>query len=94
MVRKFGLAAIAGQSPKLDLKGLPETADMLADARFLVGVVAVPAGSAMFRWQELDAARHASRVNCLEQWITSGRSHLEPLVPGCGFECLLPMPII
>ncbi len=44
----------------------------------------------MFRWQELDAARHASRVNCLEQWITTGRVHLEPLVPGCGFECLLP----
>ena len=90
MVRKFGLAAIAGQSPKLDLKGLPETADMLADARFLVGVVAVPSGSAIFRWQEIDAARHASRVNCLEQWISNGRVHLEPMVPGCGFECLLP----
>lgn len=90
MVRKFAQAAVAGQTPKLDLKSLPETADMLADARFIVGVVAVPAGSAIFRWQAIDSSNHANRVGCLEQWIAHGRAHLEPLLPGCGFECLLP----
>ena len=53
-------------------------------------LAAAPAGAPMFRWQELESREHASRVQCLEQWITQGRPHLEPLLPGCGFECLLP----
>jgi hypothetical protein len=63
---------------------------MLADARFLLGVAAVPRGQAMFRWQQIDSGDHANRVQCLEQWIAQGRPNIEPLLPGCGFECLLP----
>ncbi len=88
--RKLGQAAIGGQAPRLDLKALPETAEMLADTRYLLGVVAAPRGQALFRWQELDAGDHASRVQCLENWIAQARPNLEPLLPGCGFECLLP----
>ncbi|HRO60339.1 MAG TPA: DUF2863 family protein [Burkholderiaceae bacterium] len=90
LTRKLGQSAISGQAAKLDLKTLPETAEMLADSRFLLGVVAVPAGTALFRWQESEPGDHASRVQCLEQWIAQARPNLEPLVPGCGFECLLP----
>jgi len=90
LARKLGTAAVTGQTPRLDLRHLPETADMLADARFLLGVVVVPPGAAMFRWQESEGSERASRVQCLEQWIAQGRPNLEPLLPGCGFECLLP----
>ncbi|NLD68661.1 MAG: DUF2863 family protein [Limnobacter sp.] len=90
LTRKLGQSAITGQAVRLDLKTLPETAEMLADSRFLLGVVAVPSGSALFRWQESEPGDHASRVQCLEQWIAQARPNLEPLVPGCGFECLLP----
>ncbi|MEI8304947.1 MAG: DUF2863 family protein [Burkholderiales bacterium] len=90
LTRRLGTSAITGQSARLDLKSLPDTADMLADTRFLVGVVAAPAGMPLFRWQETDAAGHPGRVHCLEQWIAQGRPSLEPLLPGCGFECLLP----
>ncbi|MCL4185337.1 MAG: DUF2863 family protein [Burkholderiaceae bacterium] len=90
VAKRLGQAAVAGQAPRLDLKSLPETADMLADTRFLLGVVAVPAGKPVFRWQESDAGDHASRVACLEQWIAQARPNIEPLLPGCGFECLLP----
>lgn len=89
LVRRLGASAIGGQAPKLELKSLPESADMLADTRFLLGVVAVPRGTALFRWQE-DQSDHASRVQCLEQWIAQVRPNLEPVLPGCGFECLLP----
>ena len=89
-LRKLGGLALSGQAPKRDARSLPETAEMLADTRFLMGVVAVPRGQAMFRWQELDAGDHASRVQCLEQWIAQARPNLEPLLAGCGFECLLP----
>ncbi|MFP5461979.1 MAG: DUF2863 family protein [Gammaproteobacteria bacterium] len=88
--RKLGALALSGQPPRRDAKSLPETAEMLADTRFLMGVVAVPRGQAMFRWQELDAGDHSSRVQCLEQWIAQARPNLEPVLAGCGFECLLP----
>lgn len=88
--RRLGAQAVSGQAPKREGKSLPETAEMLADARYLLGVVAVPRGQALFRWQELDAGDHASRVQCLEQWIAQARPNLEPLLAGCGFECLLP----
>jgi len=88
--RRLGALAVSGQAPKRDAKSLPETAEMLADTRYLLGVVAVPRGQALFRWQELDAGDHASRVQCLEQWIAQARPNLEALLAGCGFECLLP----
>lgn len=90
LTRRLAQAAVSGQGPKLDLKALPETADMLADTRFLLGVVAAPAGKPLFRWQESESGEHASRVACLEQWIAQARPNIEPLLQGCGFECLLP----
>ncbi len=88
--RRLAASIASGANPRLDLKSLPETADMLADTRFILGVAAAPAGQPLFRWQELDATDHASRVQCLEQWVAQARPSLEPLLPGCGFECLLP----
>jgi hypothetical protein len=63
---------------------------MLADSRFLLAVVAAPAGEPLFRWQETDSHDHIGRVQCLEDWVAQARPNLEPLLPGCGFECLLP----
>ena len=89
--RKLGLAALDPAIPvRVDLRSLPETADMLADGRFLLAAVAVPKGQPIFRWQLVDAQDHASRVQCLEHWIAQARPSLESLVAGCGFECLLP----
>jgi hypothetical protein len=62
LVRRLGAAAVEGQPVKLDLKALPDSADMLADTRYLIGVVAVPTGQPMFRWQEVEAKDHASRA--------------------------------
>jgi Protein of unknown function (DUF2863) len=90
LTRRVGSTALQGVAPKSESKQPPETADMLADNRFLLGVVAVPIGKAMFRWQSLDTPRYASRVQCLEEWVTHARPLFEPLMVGCGFECLLP----
>ncbi len=90
LARRTGQAAVHDQGARVDLKSLPESADMLADARFLLGVVAAPHGEPLFRWQESGAADHAGRIPCLEAWIAQARPTIEPLLPGCGFECLLP----
>ncbi len=89
--RKLGQAALNPATPvRVDLRTLPESADMLADGRFLLAAVAVPRGQPVFRWQLVDVQDHASRVQCLEHWIAQARPTLETLVAGCGFECLLP----
>jgi Protein of unknown function (DUF2863) len=90
VTRKVGSAALQSTSAKLGFKTPPETAEMLADNRFLIAAVAVPVGSPIFRWQALDRPSYASRVQCLEDWVAKARPLLEPLLVGCGFECLLP----
>jgi uncharacterized protein YuzB (UPF0349 family) len=90
LTRKLGMAALEGATPKLDLTHLPETANLLADSRFLLAAVAAPRGAPMFRWQETGGSGHASRTHCLEQWIAQGRPNLAPILAGCVFECLLP----
>jgi hypothetical protein len=92
LARRLGHAAVSPPAApaRIDTKSMPETAEMLADGRFLLGAIAAPEGAPLFRWQLADAAEHASRVQCLEQWIAQARPSIEPLLPGCGFECLLP----
>jgi Protein of unknown function (DUF2863) len=96
-VRKNGPLSLSQSIVKIDTKDLPETAEMLADARFILGVLAVPSGQEVFRWQEFEpkpgrtpARERQTRVQSLEAWIANGRSVLETSLPGCGFECLLP----
>jgi hypothetical protein len=90
LTRRAAGSLVNGATPRLDLKSMPETAEMLADSRFLLAVVAAPAGEPLFRWQETDSHDHIGRVQCLEDWVAQARPNLEPLLPGCGFECLLP----
>ncbi len=88
---KLGEAAITGVAPKFDFSKMPETAPLLADARFLVAGIAVPHGNAFFRWQEIDTpAERMTRTDCLERWIAQCRPNLARLLPGCAFESLLP----
>jgi hypothetical protein len=90
MTKKLGIAAVEAQPYKLDSKDMPETAEMLADSRYLVAAIVAPKGKALFRWQEVDTPAHVSRVAALERWIAASRPSFESLLPGCGFECLLP----
>lgn len=90
LTRKLAVCAANGTSSRFDARTMPETAEMLADTRFLLGCVVVPdVHSPVFRWQ-LGGAGHRSRAQCLDAWVAQSRSLLEPLLPGCGFEGLLP----
>jgi hypothetical protein len=92
LARRLGQAALSASAaaPKVDARSLPDTADMLADSRYLLATVVVPEGEPMFRWQLTDSPDHSSRVQCLEHWIAQARPTIEGVLPGCGFECLLP----
>ncbi|WP_225721610.1 DUF2863 family protein [Candidatus Vallotiella sp. (ex Adelges kitamiensis)] len=90
LTQKLSQAALSGGSIKLNLNDSQETSPILADPRFLISVVAVPAGEPLFRWQEEMTSTRIERGFCLEQWRAQCRVHLPGVLPGCEFDCLLP----
>src|SRR3546814_9436510 len=64
---------------------------MLADARFLVGAIAVPKGQPVFRWQVAqEDHRFPSREQCHKDWTAAGTDTLGVLFTGCHAEYLQP----
>lgn len=90
LTHRLASAALAGTTPVLDLRDLPETAPVLADPRYLLAAVIAPAGAALFRWQEEAREHHAERSTCLEEWSTQAKPTVARMMPGCEFELMLP----
>lgn len=67
-----------------------EVASMLADTRYVVGVVMAEQGQPVFRWQEAPGEADADRRACETRWAEQIQPTFAQLLPGCGFECLLP----
>lgn len=86
LTRELGEAALAGKHLPVDSAHLPETNRFLSDVRYLIGAIAVPRGSALFRWNEKDG----SRDEALREWLKQGNPSLEPLLTGCAWQLLLP----
>jgi hypothetical protein len=83
-LRELGDSAISGKPVKIDAKSMPETNKFLSDVRYLVGAVAVPAGGAIFRWNESDCTRETA----LAAWVDQGAPNVEPLLTGSTFQLL------
>ena len=78
--------SIADGVLKVDPAQLKETAQFLADQRYIIGAVSVPKGEAIFRWQSGDAPRD----QVMKSWIEESQKVLAPLLPACAFEGMLP----
>lgn len=86
LTRELGEAALAGKPLNIDASAMAETNRFLSDVRYMIGAVALPAGSALFRWNEKDGNKDAA----LKEWIKQGSPCLEPLLTGCAWQPLLP----
>lgn len=86
LTRELGEAALAGRPLNIDASAMAETNRFLSDVRYLIGAIALPAGSALFRWNEKDGNKDAA----LKEWIKQGSPSLEPLLTGCAWQPLLP----
>lgn len=82
LAEKLAKAAIHGRNLKVDPAQLPETMNFLSDTRYLLGAVAAPRGTALFRWQEDDG----DPAECFRQWSLQGGEALRPLLPACAIE--------
>lgn len=89
-LQRLGSQALGAETTKPTLNTEAETANMLADTRYIVFAAAVPEFAPFFRWQEQVGEADASRDACQEQWATQAQPTLAGLLPGCGFESLLP----
>ncbi len=88
--QQLAQAALTASPLRLNANSLPETSPILADPRFLLAAVAVPAGGALFRWQEEGSKAYLDRTLCLKQWSDQASVELARILPGCELECLLP----
>ena len=79
-------AAAAGQDMHIDAGELPESQMFVSDVRYLIGVVQVPTGRPVFRWNEVDGGRAAALVN----WREQGGPSLQSLLTGSIYEVLTP----
>jgi hypothetical protein len=86
LARDLWAAAAAGKNLRIDPRQMPETANFIADSRYLLGAVAAPPGGPHFRWQESDATRESVDA----QWRAQGGQALPAALPACAFELLLP----
>jgi hypothetical protein len=90
LTRSLAHAALTGGALR-PLANPPETAPFLADTRYLLAVVAAPAGSPLLRWQTPEAQDViGERQRALLQWRAQAMPTIERMLPGCGVELLLP----
>lgn len=87
LTQRMAQAAIKG-TPLKPLSNAPETAPFLADTRYLLAVVAAPAGAPLFSWQA--TANAGDRLQALAQWRAQATPNVATLLPGCGVELLMP----
>lgn len=91
MTQKMALAAVSNGS--LKYQGSPaQTPPFLADARFLIAVVAAPEGKPLLRWQTAEPPQDAAaqQAEALIRWRAEMTPDLNSLLPGCSIELSLP----
>ncbi|EWM50199.1 hypothetical protein D557_0042 [Bordetella holmesii 70147] len=89
-MQRLASQALGATPTRTMIDSAVETANMLADTRYLVAAVAVPEHAPIFRWQEQPEDAESSRDACLARWSEQAMPTLSGLMPGCGLECLLP----
>lgn len=82
LTERLAKAALHNRDLPIDPHQLPETVGFLSDTRYLLGAVAAPRGTAIFRWQEDDGDRQTA----LREWGRQGGEVLRSLLPACAVE--------
>jgi len=82
------IAVGAGGTPPRPQETPDEPDTLLADARFLIGAVAAPAGEPLFRWQMQSDDNLVTREQRHETWVEACQPVLSPLFTGCHVDFL------
>ena len=84
--------AALGEAVLKPMANPPETAPFLADTRYILATVVVPAGGPLFRWQADEAPLDivTLRQGAMDQLREQSQPTIERLLPGCGIELMMP----
>ncbi|TKR54078.1 DUF2863 family protein [Allopusillimonas ginsengisoli] len=89
--QRLALEALGKPSEPCTLRDHGDNEGMLADARFLVGVITVPRGQPLFQWQVRQSDDgYPSRESCRDHWIKAAGHILATTFTGCQVEYLQP----
>ena len=88
--QRLGALAVGASTEPCPVNDATDTEGMLADARFAVAAIAVPAGRPVFRWQTQDIPAVEARALALEAWTQHVNTLLNGMFTGCQIEVLLP----
>ncbi|EOA04777.1 hypothetical protein HFRIS_010389 [Herbaspirillum frisingense GSF30] len=91
LTRQLGQSAL--KNTPVQLRGeQPPTAAFLADTRYAIAAVVLPAGGALFHWQESEQQSHfsANKTAAFDAWTQQVTPIFTRLLPGCNVELLLP----
>ena len=86
LVQELAGAVFKESDLHIEPKGLPRAAEYVADARYILGAVAAPQGSPLFRWQE----EEGSGEEAFAQWKAQAGPALAGALAGCVYELLPP----
>ncbi len=91
LTRQMGQSALKKATVQLRGDQQP-TAAFLADTRYVIAAVTVPAGNALFHWQEGEQQSHFStnKSAAFDAWKQQVTPLFARLLPGCNVELLLP----
>lgn len=91
LTRRMVDAALTGKSLQLPSE-LPDTVPFLADTRYLLMAVAAESSQPLLRWEEEASGVNAQtgRRAALAHWQAQAGPNVQPMLPGCGIELLLP----
>jgi len=89
-LERLAMTALGAPSEACQLNVPTDAEGMLADARFAVGVIVVPKGGAVFRWQSPKDDALALREQSQKEWVQGFEGVLTALFTGCYVEYLNP----
>lgn len=88
--QRLGRAALKQKTENNLIRQNPAPEGMLADARFIIGAIAVPKGEPLFRWQTNAADAQTGRDQSLEAWQAECTEMFSAIFTGCSIEYLQP----
>lgn len=81
-------AALDDRPSTIGTDALPNSDGILADTRFIIGIIVVPQGQPLFQWQVSDADAKRRRNQCQQAWTRACADILASMFTGCHTEYL------
>lgn len=92
LTKRLAESALSKESSPHYKEIAPEFENVLAETYFVVGVIVVPKGKPMFRWQSTTINSVQQRQQLEQTWAKKFINITQPLLTGCNTQVISPKP--